>query len=107
MLWAFKDIEELILCKNDLSDIENVQEDKVNLLQQLNFLNLEETNQNSFEAIQKFGKLPKLEKLIINKNGISEIGTITGFPFLKHLSVQFCAIENPVVLYQISKFTEL
>ena len=33
VLWAFKDIEELILCKNDLSDIENVQEDKVNLLQ--------------------------------------------------------------------------
>jgi hypothetical protein len=29
---------------------------------------------------------------------------ITGFDKLKHLSVQYCNINNPVVINQISKF---
>lgn len=100
-------IEELILCKNDLSDIENLQMDKINKMKQLTFVNLEETKLTSFQAVNAFSSLPHLEKIILNRNDIKELGHIEGFHSMKHLSVQYCGIDDPVVIYQISKLREL
>ena len=55
-----ENVEELILCKNDLSDIENIDEKKVNEMKELTFLNLEETKQTCFDGINKFNGLKKL-----------------------------------------------
>jgi hypothetical protein len=39
---AFEDsIEELILCKNNLTDVENIDVEKINKFKNLSFLNLE------------------------------------------------------------------
>ena len=40
------------------------------------FLNLESANLSSFEGIKVFGNLPKLEKLILNKNKLKGLGKI-------------------------------
>jgi len=71
-------------------------------------MNLEETSQSKFSNLHALSKLPKLERLILNKNPLKELGTdITGFTPLKHLSVQFCSFERPVVLAQACQFVNL
>ena len=89
---AFKHVHEFILCKNNLSDTVNIDHTKLDYLEEARFLNLEECNLTQFSTLHVYSKLPKLEKLILNKNGLKELGKdITGFTQLKHLSVQFCS----------------
>ena len=56
---AFKDVQELILCKNDLSDTENIPEN-FDVLQKMTFLNVEETNISDFAPLLKFSHLENL-----------------------------------------------
>jgi Leucine-rich repeat (LRR) protein len=88
---AFMEVYEFILCKNDLSDVENILGEKLKYMQEARFINLEETNQHTFDPLRVFSSLPQLDKLILNNNPLSELGkNITGFTELKHLSVQSC-----------------
>ena len=45
--------------------------------------------------------------MILNRNDMKYMNGIEGFDSMKHLSVQFCEINDPFVIYQISKFREL
>ena len=88
---AFKHVQEFILCKNDLSDFSEADASKLDYLTESRFLNLEETNINSFSDLDIFSKLPYLERLILNKNPLKQLGRkVSGFNALKHLSVQMC-----------------
>jgi hypothetical protein len=49
-----------MLCKNDLSDVEHIEEGKLKYLQEARFINLEETNQTSFQKLRIFSTLPRL-----------------------------------------------
>jgi hypothetical protein len=105
---AFREAYEFILCKNDLSDVENIAEERLQYMQETRFINLEETNQTSFDRLRVFSSLPHLDKLILNNNPLEELGKdITGFLELKHLSVQSCRFSKPIVLNQISAFPNL
>lgn len=79
VLPAFPNVEELILCKNQLHDPRNVDEIvlRPNIdLQNLKFLNLEETGLETFTGIMNvFGKLPNINKLILNKNSLKSLGS--------------------------------
>lgn len=102
VLPAFPVLEELILCKNDLTDTENI-----NLrdsdLQNLIFLNLESANLSVFDdKLKKFGDLPKLEKLILNKNKLKELGKITNFKNVKMVALEKNEIENPKIFTELS-----
>ena len=105
VLPAFRHVHEFILCKNNLSDTENIDSTKLGCLEETRFLNLEETRLMEFSDLHAFSKLPKLEKLILNRNDLKSIKEgLTGFSSLKHLSVQFCALAKPVAL---ARFAEL
>ncbi len=51
---AFKKTHEFILCKNDLSDVGNIDKTRLNCLEETRFLNLEETNLTRFNDLQVF-----------------------------------------------------
>jgi tubulin-specific chaperone E len=105
---AFRQVHEFILCKNDLSDFQNIDKAHLDYLEETRFLNLEETRLTKFSDLQVFSKLPKLEKMILNKNELKQVGRdISGFEELKHLSVQHCGFDNPVVLYELSLLPNL
>ena len=105
MVAAFGSVNEFMLCKNQLTDTENIDPSKLGFMQETSFLNLEEVGLTSFEGLKAFSTLPHLEKLILNKNPIGTFGRdITGFVNLTHLSVQQCEISKPVVLYEFSAF---
>lgn len=100
---AFGRVEEFILCKNDLSDVEEISKEKLGYLKETRFLNLEETNLRDINDLQVFSELPNLEKLILNKNEFKQFGRkLHGFQALKHLSVQHCALSKPLALYELS-----
>ena len=108
VLPVFRNVHEFILCKNNLSDTENIDKTKLDCLEETRFLNLEETRLFEFSDLHAFSKLPKLEKLILNRNELKTVGKdITGFSALKHLSVQFCAFEKPVVLARLSEIKSI
>lgn len=100
---AFSRVQEFILCKNDLSDIASIDKARLKHLDEARFLNLEETNLTNFNDLQVFSDLPKLEKLILNKNEFKELGRKAhGFNNLKYLSLQECSLSRPVALYEMS-----
>lgn len=69
------------------------------------FLNLESANLSVFdENLKKFGNLPKLEKLILNKNKLKELGTITNFKNIKMVALEKNEIENPRIFTELSQF---
>jgi hypothetical protein len=108
ILPAFGNVNEFILCKNELTDYENIDVSKLKYLSEARFINLEETALNDFSKIQFLGTLSRLQKLILNMNPLPAFGRgITGFEELKHLSVQNCAFVKPVVLFEISAFKNL
>lgn len=77
---AFKAVHEFILCKNDLSDVENIDSHKLKYMSDATFINLEDTNQSDFTPLRVFGSLSYLEKLILNNNPLEGLGkNITGF----------------------------
>jgi tubulin-specific chaperone E len=70
VLNAFPMLEELVLCRNDLNDYENLVIGEN--LKNLQTLNLEDTNNENFKNIHDaFGILPNLQKLVLNRNRIS------------------------------------
>lgn len=104
ILPAFPNLEDLILCINDLTDTDNIQLRDTDL-QKLTFLNLERANLDKFEGINKgFGHLPKLEKLILNKNKLKELGTFEGFKYVNLVSLEKNLIENPRICYELAQF---
>ena len=85
---AFPNLQELILCKNDMTDTENIKL-KEKDLQHLTFLNLEMTQLNTFDGFKDFfGNLPLLHKLILNLNNLTELGKITGFSSIRSVSLE-------------------
>lgn len=59
VLPAFPQLDSLVLCRNDMTDYENIVLGE-DTLQRLKFLNLEETNMSSFDGVRKFSKLGAL-----------------------------------------------
>jgi hypothetical protein len=57
---AFSKLKELVLCKNDLTDYENIDQTKFDCFEELLFLNLEDTGLKDFKNLMVFKDLPKL-----------------------------------------------
>ena len=105
---VFRNAAEFILCKNDLSDTHNIDAARLEHIPRTTFLNLEETQITKFSQIMPLGKLPKLEKLILNRNKLGELGReIVGFNSLRYLSVQGCDLVKPAALADLAAFPEL
>ena len=71
---AFTKVQEFILCKNNLSDTENVDNAKLDCLNEATYLNLEECEIKNFSSLSVFSKMPKLEKMTLNKNKLKQMG---------------------------------
>ena len=105
VLGAFPNLENLILCRNNLVDFQNIQIGEN--LKALKFLNLENTCLSDFSGIKVFGDLPELEKLILNQNNLSKLGQFSNFKKVTSLSLEGNPISNPQILTEISQFPEL
>lgn len=102
ILPAFPVLEDLILCLNDLTDTENINLREKDL-QNLKFLNLESANLEEFDDnLKKFGNLPNLEKLIMNKNKLKSLGKFDNFKNVKLVSLEKNLIENPRIFTELS-----
>ena len=97
---AFPAVEELVLCRNNMLDVENIVLDEQHSFKQLKFINLEEVEMEDhhFEGIKKFKDLPILERLIMNRNKLKRFGHIEGFKALKCLSLEYNLIEVPFAI---------
>jgi hypothetical protein len=67
---AFNKLKELVVCRNDLTDYENIDQSKLNCFDELDFLNLEATQLSNFKNLMVFKDLPKLSKITLNQNPI-------------------------------------
>lgn len=103
---AFPQIDELILCKNNLLDTDNIKLRDTDL-RNLVFLNLEQIQLKNFESIKAFGDLPKLEKIILNNNFLKSLGKISNFKSIKHVSLEANFIETPQIFTELSQFPEM
>ena len=106
VLPAFRFVEELILCKNDLRDFDNLVIREGDLTN-LKFLNMEETSLTDFSGLLKFSHLPKLENLTLNKNHLKSFGKITGFSEVKIILVEYNEIEELLPLSELNQFPKL
>ena len=100
----FKSLEDLILCKNEMNDKINLNNET---LQNLTFINLEENQISDFSQLSTLGKLPKLERMTLNKNFISNFGKFEGFSMIQTISIDDNLIENPKYLHELSQFKKL
>lgn len=106
VLPAFPILQSLVLCRNNMSDTDNIVLQE-NTLSTLKFLNLEDTNLEDFEGLKKLKDLKSLERLILNRNKLSRFGNIDGFKSLKALSIQHGAIEIPVAIAELAKIDSI
>lgn len=79
VLPAFRGVTELMVCKNALTDYENIKySDKE--LRNLRLLNMEQCEIGNFAGIQDaFGDLPAIEKLVLNRNNLEYLCPITKY----------------------------
>lgn len=96
-------VESLVLCYNQCNDFENLKfsgKDFPNLL----FLNVEGNGLESFEGLKTFKDAPKLERLIVSKNKIKELGDVSGFQSLKQFIIEENEISDFRLFSQLNKF---
>lgn len=106
VLPAFRNVEELIVCRNNLNDFENLKIREGDL-QNLKFLNIEDNEIAEFGGLMKFSHLPKLENLTINSNRLHSFGKIEGFPALKALLIEYNKITKLTPLSELNQFPKL
>ncbi|KAL4483876.1 hypothetical protein ABPG72_006251 [Tetrahymena utriculariae] len=104
---AFPSLEELFLCRNNMTDFENFtyrDED----LKNLKLLNLENTELTKIDGLKvHLNKLSKLQKLILNKNKLTQLGELEIYENITHISLESNLIEDPIIFTQLSKFPNL
>ncbi|CAD8138498.1 unnamed protein product [Paramecium pentaurelia] len=100
---AFPMIQQLLLCRNNFIDYDNLQFRNTDL-QALKILNLESTQLSQFECVQKsFGNLPNLERLILNKNNLKDLPLVNEFKSLKHLALDYNHFATPQFFNKIGQ----
>jgi Leucine-rich repeat (LRR) protein len=103
ILPALLNVESLVLCYNQFNDFDNLKftgKDFPNL----SFLNLEGNGLESFEGVKMFKDAPKLERLIVSKNKIKDLGDATGFENLKQFIIEENEISDFRLFSQLNKF---
>jgi len=106
ILPLFFNVESLVICKNKLNDFENLTYTGADF-KNLKFLNVEENNIKSFEGLLKFKDAPKLEKLILSKNEMSDLGVITGFEEVRTIVMEENNIFDFYIFNQLAQFPKL
>lgn len=105
VLPAFRNVDELLLCRNQLNDFDNLVIREGDF-QNLKLLNLEENNISDFSGLMKFSHLGLLN-LTINKNKLQRFGKVTGFEALRTILVEYNEISEIVVLSELNQFPKL
>ena len=106
LLPMFLNVEELVLCFNKLTDFENLQYEGKDF-KNLQFLNLEGNGIESFQGVMKFSSAPLLDKLILNKNKLKELGKVHGFENLKWVVLEENDILEFYIFSQLNMFPKL
>ena len=106
ILPLFLNVTELVLCNNKLNDFENFPYSGSDF-KNLELLNLEENDLKTFEGIKKFKDAPRLNKLILNKNDLNDLGTISGFESVHSIILEDNNIENFKIFPQLNRFPNL
>lgn len=107
ILCSFPVLEELILCRNQLNDFENLTVSPEEMTPKLRFLNLEENAIADFAGIAKFSKLQELEKLTLSKNFLQNFGEVSGFAKVSTVSIEHNLFEDAIILHELSQFENL
>lgn len=103
---AFNLLEELILCRNRLTDYENLFI-KDGCLSSLKHLNLENTWNRDFALVQQYFGSLNLENLIVNKNGLRSLCPLTKFQTLRKLSFEGNQFDDFYFLAQLAALPNL
>lgn len=107
LLPLLPEIEELSICRNQLSDFQNAVIPK-EILKFLYFLDLTDNDISDFTPIiEKFGHLPLLEKLNLNNNKLTALCSFERGKCLaqiKHLSIDFNNFTSIHVVSELSQF---
>lgn len=99
-------IENLVVCKNQLNDFENLTYNGSDF-KKLKFLNLECNGFKTFEGASVFKNAPLLEKLTLSQNNLKELGPVTGFENLVSLTMEECDISDFYIFSQMNRFPKL
>jgi len=106
VLPMFVNVQELILCSNKLNDFENITIPGSDF-KRLECLNLEANSIQEFSGVSKFKDCPRLSKLILNKNNLRDLGTITGFESVLIIILEENNIDDFIVFFQLAQFPRL
>jgi Leucine-rich repeat (LRR) protein len=101
-------LEELLLYQNACNDFPaaiDALRETPNLLSTLRMLNLEQNGIASWSEVSELcSTLPRLEKLILNGNSLTEVTFTSGFGALKAVSLDANAIESWSAVENLSAF---
>lgn len=106
LLPMFTNVHELILCFNQLSDFENLTLTGSHF-KNLELLNMEGNNLQSFDGLLKLKDSPRLSKLILNKNNLKDLGEIKGFEFVQTVIMEDNNIADFRIFSQLAQFPKL
>jgi len=104
---SFEQLKELWLCRNNCSIIGTKYKIRLEYLQNLEMLNLENNSIQIWEDIMPFGALPKLTNLVLTSNDIKQIPEILGFNEITYLSLEKNQIDSWESINNISKLPKL
>lgn len=102
----FLNVKELILCNNKLDDFENFSYSGPDF-KNLELINFEENGLKTFEGIKKFKDAPRLNKIILNKNEVNDLGPISGFESVHTIIMEDNNIEDFKIFSQLNQFPNL
>lgn len=105
---AFPVLEELFVCRNDMTDFENI-DVRDSDLAKLTLLNLESTNLQDIEGLKPFlPRFSNLQRLILNKNRIKSLGVLPkGLDSITQVALEHNHIDSNVIFFELSQFPNL